>query len=298
MDRDDFIITVYCLVCEHYSAVLKDTPLRQAGFAPALTDEEVITIEICGEYFKCSTDKDIFNYFRSHFADWFPRLTDRTLFVRQAANLWWIKTAIQRRLTQASGQANDSVQTIDTLPLPVCVYTRSQRDRCFKPEADYGYCAAKQLHYYGFKLGLRVARSGMIIEYPLLPARPHDVQFIEDLTAGFVGCVPADKGFIDAWRQVVLEERRGIVIVTPKRKGMKKSLHPKSLVKACLRLRKCVETVGSHLTERFAVARIRAHDLWHYHHRLIRKVLAHTVGVFLNLQLNRTPLDLDGLLSV
>lgn len=298
MDRDYFIITVYCLVCENYRAILNNTPLRQAGFAPALTDEEVITIEICGEYFKCATDKDIFDYFQANYPDWFPHLNDRTLFIRQAANLWWIKTVIQRRLTRLSGQADDPVQTIDTVPLPVCVYTRSQRDRCFKTEADYGYCAAKDLHYYGFKLGLRVARSGMIIEYPLLPARPHDIQFVEDLTTGFAGCVPADKGFIDAWRQAVLEERRGVVIVTPRRKNMKKGLHPKTLVKVCMRLRKCVETVGSHLTERFAIARIRAHDLWHYQHRLIRKVLAHTIGVFLNLKFNRAPLDLDGLLSV
>ncbi|MDT5121189.1 MAG: hypothetical protein QOC96_671, partial [Acidobacteriota bacterium] len=32
-------------------------------------------------------------------------------------------------------------------------------------------------------------------------------------------------------------------------------------------------------------------------HRLIRKVLSHTVMVFLNLQLGRDPLDLDGLVS-
>jgi len=38
-------------------------------------------------------------------------------------------------------------------------------------------------------------------------------------------------------------------------------------------------------------------DLWHFQHRLIRKVLAHTVGVFLNLQLGRKPLDLDGLVA-
>jgi len=144
---------------------------------------------------------------------------DRTLFIRRAANLWWRKTAIQRRLTHVSGQADDAVQTIDTIPLPVCVYTRSRRDRCFKATADCGDCAAKDLHYYGFKLGLRVARSGMIIEYPLLPARPHDIQFMEDL-AGFAGGIPADKGFIDAWRQAVLEERRGVVIMTPRRKGM------------------------------------------------------------------------------
>ncbi len=286
MDRDHFIITVYCLVCENYRAILDDTPLRQAGFAPALTNEEVITIEICGEYFKCATDKDIFDYFQANYPDWFPHLNDRTLFVRQAANLWWIKTAIQRRLTWISGQADDPV------------YTRSRRDRCFKPEADYGYCAAKDLHYYGFKLGLREAHSGLIIAYPLLPARPHDIQFVEDLTTGFAGCVSAAKGFIDAWRQVVLEERRGVVIVTPRRKGMKKCLHPKTRVKVCMPLRKRVETVGAHLIEQFAIVRIRARDLWHYQHRLIRKVLAHTIGVFLNLKFNRAPFDLDGLLSV
>jgi len=64
------------------------------------------------------------------------------------------------------------------------------------------------------------------------------------------------------------------------------------------RLRKHVETVGAHLTERFGVARIRVHDLWHYQHRLIRKALAHTVAVFLNLQLGRPPLNLGGLVAL
>jgi len=73
---------------------------------------------------------------------------------------------------------------------------------------------------------------------------------------------------------------------------------PCGLVRACARWRKIVETVGSQLTEHFAVARIRVRDLWHFHARLIRKVLAHTIGVFLNLQLGRQPLDLDGILMV
>jgi len=61
------------------------------------------------------------------------------------------------------------------------------------------------------------------------------------------------------------------------------------------KIRKVVETVGSHLTERLNITRIRVHDLWHFQSRLIRKILTHTVAVFLNLQLNRKPLDLDGL---
>ena len=107
MDRKDFIITVYLLVCDHFQALKERFPLRRGGFAPALTDQEVITIELCGEYFKLGTDEDIFNYFQAHFQDWFPHLRERTLFVRQAANLLRrIKALLQRRLTEVSGQAD------------------------------------------------------------------------------------------------------------------------------------------------------------------------------------------------
>lgn len=59
----------------------------------------------------------------------------------------------------------------------------------------------------------------MIIHYPLLPARPHDVQLLGDLLDGFEGVAPADKGFIDAFRQQALANI-GIEVVTPARKNM------------------------------------------------------------------------------
>jgi hypothetical protein len=273
MDRDNFIIAVFLVICEHYQAVKRQYRIRRGGFAPALTDEEVITLEICGEYFKLGCDKDVFAYFHTHYLHFFPKLTERSLFVRQAANLWQIKAAIQKRLVIVSGQANDPVQVIDTLPLPVCVLTRAMRDHCFKTAADFGYCAAKDMHYYGFKLGLRISRLGMITHYPVLAARPHDIQSLDTLL-----------------------ERYRIIVVTPVRKNMQTNL-PKQLLTFCKRIRKFVETVGSHLTERFQVDQIRVHDLWHFQHRLIRKILAHTVCVFLNLRFGRPPLDLDGLVS-
>lgn len=296
MSRDYFIIMVYCLVCEHYQVITAQTPIRRRGFPPALTDEEVITMEICGEYFGLYEDEDIHEYFCAHYQHFFPNLRERTGFVRQAANLWMVKAMIQQRLTQVSGQAADDVQIIDTLPLPVCTYTRSQRDRCFKPEADYGYCAAKDLHYYGFKLGLRISRVGMIIHYPLLPARPHDSRLLDDLIAGFEGVVPADKGFVDGFRQENLARKRHIELVVPARKNME-TKPPVSIIKTCSRWRKLVETVGSHLTEHYHVTETRTRDLWHYQHRLIRKVLSHTVCVFINLQLGRPPLHIDDLVT-
>lgn len=126
----------------------------------------MITLEVCGKYFGSHQEVALYDYVADHYRHFFPRLPSRTTFVRQAANLWQVKALIQHRLSQVSGQAADPMQAIDTLPLPVCTYTRSGRDRCFKLDADYGHCAAKKLDYYGFiKLGLRISRVGMIIRH-------------------------------------------------------------------------------------------------------------------------------------
>jgi hypothetical protein len=129
-----------------------------------------------------------------------------------------------------------------------------------------------------------------------LPARPHDIHLLDDLVQGMVGVVPADTGFIDAVRHALLAERHGVVVVTPPR-NRRRSPHSAQVRATCARWRKRIDTVGAQLTERFAVTRIRVRDLWHYQHRLIRKILAHTVAVLLNLPLGRPPLDLDGLVT-
>jgi hypothetical protein len=82
MSRDDFIISVYGLVCEYYERVTRDHPVRQhGGLAPKLTDQAVITLEIYGEYLQLQTE-GIFGYFQYHYSHCFPQLTHRTLFLK------------------------------------------------------------------------------------------------------------------------------------------------------------------------------------------------------------------------
>src|SRR5262245_60605996 len=87
---------------EHHRHLTAACPIRHGGFVPQLSDVEVITMIICGEFFKLSRDMDLFAYFRAHYRSYFPALTDRTLFVRQAANLWQLQAAMQRRRVQVS----------------------------------------------------------------------------------------------------------------------------------------------------------------------------------------------------
>ena len=73
-----------------------DQRLRQRGFAPKLTDGEVLTMEVVGEFLGLDTDQHLWQYFRQHGLSWFPHLGSRTTFTQQAANLWAIKHALHR----------------------------------------------------------------------------------------------------------------------------------------------------------------------------------------------------------
>lgn len=113
----------------------------------------------------------------------------------------------------------------------------------------------------------------------IVNARAHDVNHLNILVEGFNDLCSVDKGFMDPFRQPLLYERYGVKIVTPNKVNMKDA-HSRAFRKFRSRIRKIVETVESHLTERFGVGKIRVHDLWHFQHRLIRKVLSYAVIVF------------------
>jgi hypothetical protein len=53
-----------------------------------------------------------------------------------------------------------------------------------------------------------------------------------------------------------------------------------------------IDIVFGRLVDRCAVKRVWAHDLWHLSSRLPRKVLMHTLAVFLTGELGTPPLQL------
>jgi len=59
-----------------------------------LPDEEVVTIEIYGEYLKGGTDKDIVAYFHAHYQAFSLHLRDRSRFARQEVSLCQVKELI------------------------------------------------------------------------------------------------------------------------------------------------------------------------------------------------------------
>lgn len=81
---EEFIIAVFCCVDDLLLAVTQGHPVRRKGFAPALADSEVLTMEIVAEYQGIDSDQAIWQYFQRHWLPLFPSLKSRTTFVRQA----------------------------------------------------------------------------------------------------------------------------------------------------------------------------------------------------------------------
>ena len=84
MPLGDFIIWVYCWVDQKLNELVRDTSLRSRGFPPKLSDAEVLTMELVGEFLGIDTDQGIWRYFRCHWREWFPQLGSRSQFAKQA----------------------------------------------------------------------------------------------------------------------------------------------------------------------------------------------------------------------
>ena len=67
-------------------------------------------MEIVGQFKGIDTDKGIWNYFRDHWQNLFPRMRSRSTFVRQAANLWCYKQKLQQMLARKIGGLADPIQ--------------------------------------------------------------------------------------------------------------------------------------------------------------------------------------------
>ena len=85
MSIHEFIISVYLIIEEFYSIVVTH-PLRGRGFPPALSDVEIITMQIVGEFLELDSDKNIWKYFKHNWLEWFPKLGSYPNFCKHCAN--------------------------------------------------------------------------------------------------------------------------------------------------------------------------------------------------------------------
>jgi hypothetical protein len=295
MDTNTFIIEVYCVVDDFMKAFLQGKRLRQRGPLPTVSDSEVLTLEIVGEFLGFDEDKAIFWFFRSYYGNWFPGLREihRTTFGRQAANLWKIKQKLwEYLLTQI--HYDPYISIVDSFPLPICRFARANRCRRLREVAEYGYDEVAKQTFLGLRPHLRVCWPGVIVDQCLAAANLHDVTVAIDMLADVQGYLLADRNY---WSPDTIEQMKsqGLYWLVPY-KSSKREKHPWPRSLSHKRYR--IETVISQFVGRFNVKRIWARDAWHLVSRWLRKVVSHTLSIFLCQKAGLSLLQFDRLVSL
>ncbi len=212
MDLSTFIVSVFCLIDDR----LKGRRIRQRGPSPTLSDAEVLTIEIVGEFLGIDTDKAIYLFFRRHYAQWFPalRVVHRTTFARQAANLWKVNEHLWQELL-AEPPHDRTFALCDSVPLPVCLFARAYRCRRFKGEAAFGKDTLLKQTFYGFRVHMRVCWPGLITRFSIASANAHELSVLPELAESTSGLLVGDRNYHSPKIQQELAQSMGVELLAP-----------------------------------------------------------------------------------
>ena len=290
MDTTTFMVTVFCLIDDW----LKDQSLRRRGPTPALRDSEVLTIEVVGEFLGIDTDKGLYLHFRRYYSDWFPALQriTRTTFVRQAANLWAVKSRLWQVVLERMN-FDPAISLVDSFPVPVCRFARAPRSKLIPGWTAFGHDQVARQTFFGLRAHVRVSWPGVITGVRLAPANIHDLDMVKEVLEGVTGWALADRNY---WNPELLADlqARGIWLLTPfKKASQEKQPWPRWLT----HMRYRIDTVFSQLTDRFHAKKVWARDAWHLLSRWMRKILSHTIAVYFCLQTGLQPLHFADLLT-
>lgn len=244
MDTTTFLVTVFCLIDDW----LKDRSVRQRSPAPTLTDSEVLTIEVVGEFLGIDTDQGLFTFFRREYGTWFPALgqVNRTTFVRQAANLWKIKQDLWQHLTRQI-VTEPQLSIVDSLPVPACRFGRAKRCHILSGSTAYGYDDVAHQTFFGLRAHARIAWPGVIVELSLAPANHADTEVVPEVLREAHGWVLGDRAYWDPdlFRELL---HQGICLLAPfKLAKFQKFCWPLQLS----HMRYRIDTVFGQLVDRF-----------------------------------------------
>src|SRR5579862_3200100 len=229
----DLCTYVYVLIDDLYRAVIAPHDHRP-GPRGACSESEIVTLTVVAELLGLDEEGPFLAYVRRHHLALFPRLPERTRYNRRRRALVAVtnrlRIAVMQRLLRCLDPAARTLCAIDSLPIPVVGFAHARGRHRWYGEAAYGYCAAKKLPYYGFKLHLLTTHDGLVLDFALVPANRADGDLSEQLLIENERLVVlGDKAYLNAPLQRLLERRNGLILLAPRRANQRPDPAPHPL---------------------------------------------------------------------
>lgn len=271
-------------ICKQFSTNLVDKfgNIPRRGPKPKMSDLEIIALGMLAEYSMIDSENYFFALLQEQKSDFHNLISRRQFNDRRKATsdlCEKIRLNIARCL-----DGKEYIFCIDSKPVPVCKNSRAKRSTLelydIERAPNFGYCAAQNYFYFGYKLHILCGISGVIHSYDMTKASVDDREWIKDLKykylhSTFIG----DKGYLKAELKADLFTTCKICLEVPYRidqKAWKPTFAPFK------KARKRVEIIFSQLNDQFHICRNYAKRSRGFFTRIIHKISAFTAVQFVN----------------
>lgn len=274
---DNIALIIYVCVDDAYQALItRFGPLRHRGPAPAVSDSEVITCTLLCELFFEGDEHRFCHFLSQYMRHLFPRQLERSQFNRRRRALTAMIELIRRLWRDKLLAISEDIRLIDSAPVPVCTYARSNRCRTVQGAEYCGRIAAKQAKFFGFRLHATTTPDQLIDEWCLAPASVHDIKVAAELLADEAQLtVIGDAAYTGAEFEADLWQDAMVLLLPLRRSNQRRQWKPQ-VRRLLIRARMRVETAFSQLTVAFGFGLTGGRSLIGIVNRVASKILAHT----------------------
>jgi hypothetical protein len=224
------LIELYCAACHHYDTNLVVHAQRQSNnFRPKFTDEECITTYIWGIFNRKFEVKACYEFIRDYYGEWFPDLPSYQAYNNRICYLADVFKALADILLCGIGlDPSHSDFVDDSIPIVVAGGKRSGRAKSASELCNKGYCASKDMFYYGAKLHILAQCNYKSLPTPammtLSKASEHDLPVSKEMLYDTFNIrVFGDTAFADKEWKARMRQENNVEILTPikRAKGQK-----------------------------------------------------------------------------
>ncbi len=259
-------------------------PIPRPGPAGKITDAELIALAVAQASMGMPSDRQFLGTIAYRLPGWFAHLPDQSQYNRRLRRL--APYIAMAQLGVAELIASGSTRLADGTLIGCANYPGCAKHSHFAGHAGYGYCPSKSLFVWGMRLVLVTDERGVPVGYDLAAPGDGEREPLFRLAQAHPDTLLfADKGLWGAEYQRTIE-LISVELVTPERHRLGER-PPAEVIKATIRL--VIESVFSNLKRQMRLEEHLAKTLGGLVQRVAQRLLALTLGMFINAQAGRPP---------
>ena len=278
---DDFCLWMYVIVDDIWHEI---APLfKRPGPAPVCSDSELLTMAVVGECREWDEETTMLSQWQEH-TDLFPNIPTQSRFNRRRRALMAAFNLMRQCVLRLLDLSADGQCAIDSLPVPVVKFhlVPASTGDWAAHGADFGKVSSKKITIFGFRLHVLVSLGGLVLDFELAPASAADLTVGAELLSEHTDLtVFGDKSYISAELARQLFKNNRLSLMTLPRRNQKQQL-PQAVSRTLNAVRQIIETVNGQLVEQFNIQLNHAHTFGGLCTRLLSKLTAHTLCIYLN----------------